>query len=377
MPTYQSTPQYEHGLPESLGILVVNLGTPDAPTRKAVRRYLKQFLWDPRVVELPRPLWWLILNGVILNLRPSRSAEAYEKIWTEHGSPLLIHSQDIADGIGRQLAARTSGPVHVELGMSYGQPSIDSALQRLYDNGARRIVCLPLYPQYSGTTSGSVFDDVTRTLGRRRWVPEFRFINHYHDARGYIAALAQSIRDYRAEHGSGDKLLFSFHGLPHQNLLDGDPYHCQCHKTARLIAESLELADDEWVITFQSRVGRQEWLRPYTDETVEELGKAGLSRLDVVCPGFAADCLETLEEIAMQNGPGSSSNTLAAGRSILRTGTPATPRVNRTNRARARWPWGPMRERPRALSRVQYPYAGHHRVPELLQATRLHRQGDR
>ena len=301
MPTYESSPQYEHGDPESLGILVVNLGTPDAPTRKAVRRYLKQFLWDPRVVELPRPLWWLILNGVILTVRPSRSAEAYEKIWTEQGSPLLLHSQAIADGIGQQLAARTSGRVHVELGMSYGQPSIDSALGRLYEKGAQRIVCLPLYPQYSGTTSASVFDDVTRALSKRRWVPEFRFINHYHDARGYIAAAAQSIREYREQHGSGDKLLFSFHGLPRQNLLDGDPYHCQCHKTARLIAESLELGADDYVVTFQSRVGRQEWLRPYTDETVEELGKAGLSRLDVVCPGFAADCLETLEEIAMQN----------------------------------------------------------------------------
>ncbi len=200
MPTYESSPQYEHGIPESLGILVVNLGTPDAPTRKAVRRYLKQFLWDPRVVELPRPLWWLILNGVILNVRPSRSAEAYEKIWTEAGSPLLLHSQAIADGIGQQLAARTSGEVHVELGMSYGQPSIDSALQRLYEKGAQRIVCLPLYPQYSGTTGGSVFDDVTRALSKRRWVPEFRFINHYHDARGYVAAAAQSIREYREQH---------------------------------------------------------------------------------------------------------------------------------------------------------------------------------
>lgn len=301
MPTYQSSPPYEHGAADSLGILVVNLGTPDAPTRKAVRRYLKQFLWDPRVVELPRPLWWLILNGVILTVRPSQSAEAYGKIWTEDGSPLLLYSQDIAAGIERQLAARTSGPVHVELGMSYGQPSIDSALQRLYDKGARRIVCLPLYPQYSGTTSGSVFNDVTSALQQRRWVPEFRFINHYHDARGYIAAAAQSIREYRERHGTGDKLLFSFHGLPRRNLLDGDPYHCQCHKTARLIAESLELADDDWVVTFQSRVGRQEWLRPYTDETVEQLGKDGLGRLDVVCPGFAADCLETLEEIAMQN----------------------------------------------------------------------------
>ncbi|MDH3613527.1 MAG: ferrochelatase [Gammaproteobacteria bacterium] len=301
MPTFQSSPQYEHGLPESLGVLIVNLGTPDAPTPAAVRRYLGQFLSDPRVVELPRPLWWIILHGFILRVRPSRSAEAYQKIWTEDGSPLLLHSQDIASAIGQQLSARFSGSVNVELGMCYGSPSIETALSRLYEQGARRIVCLPLYPQYSGTTSGSVFDLVTAALSRRRWVPEFRFINHYHDARGYIAAQAQNIREYWDEHGRGNKLLFSFHGLPQDNLLKGDPYHCQCQKTARLVAESLELADDEWLISFQSRVGRAEWLRPYTDETVIELGSKGTQQLDVVCPGFAADCLETLEEIAMQN----------------------------------------------------------------------------
>lgn len=301
MPKYQSSPEYEHGFPESLGVLVVNLGTPDAPTASAVRRYLGQFLADPRVIELPRVLWRLILHGFILRFRPSRSAEAYEKIWTEHGSPLLLYSQDIANSIEQRLATRLSGAVHVELGMSYGQPSVEAALQRLHDHGARRIVCLPLYPQYSGTTTGSVFDLVTRTLSKRRWVPEFRFISHYHDARGFIAAQAQNIREYWEQHGRGDKLLFSFHGVPKETLLKGDPYHCQCQKTARLIAESLELGDDEWIITFQSRVGRAEWLRPYTDETVTELGRQGLGKLDVVCPGFAADCLETLEEIAMQN----------------------------------------------------------------------------
>ena len=301
MPTYQSAPDYEHGSPESLGVLLVNLGTPDAPTTSAVRRYLGEFLWDPRVVEVPRPIWWLILNGFILRFRPSRSAEAYEKIWTEEGSPLLVHSQGLADAIGRQLTTRLAGPVHVELGMSYGSPSIIAALDRLHERGARRIVCLPLYPQYSGTTSATVFDAVVAALGRRRWVPEFRFINHYHDARGYISAVAQSIRDYWDQHGRGDKLLFSFHGLPKENLLKGDPYHCQCHKSARLVAEALDLKDDAWVVTFQSRVGRAEWLRPYTDETVMALGRDGVRRLDVVCPGFAADCLETLEEIAMQN----------------------------------------------------------------------------
>lgn len=301
MPTFESTPQYEHGLPESLGVLFVNLGTPDAPTPAAVRRYLRQFLSDPRVVEAPRLLWWIILHGYILRVRPSRSARLYQKIWTERGSPLLLHSQDIANSVARQLKARLSGSVIVELGMSYGNPSIGAALDRLYQHGARRVVCLPLYPQYSGTTTASVFDAVTGAISRRRWIPEFRFISHYHDARGYIAAQAQNIREYWDQHGRGDKLLFSFHGAPKNTLLSGDPYHCQCLKTGRLIAASLELENDEWSITFQSRVGRAEWLRPYTDETVTELGRSGVHRLDVVCPGFAVDCLETLEEIAMQN----------------------------------------------------------------------------
>ena len=301
MPPQQTSPQYEHGLPESLGVLLVNLGTPDAPTPVAVRRYLKQFLSDPRVVEIPRILWWIILHGYILRVRPTRSARMYEKIWTDDGSPLLIHSQDIAESIRQQIAARISGSVSVELGMSYGMPSLDAALERLYQQGARRIVCLPLYPQYSGTTTASVFDAVTGALSRQRWVPEFRFISHYHDARGYIAAQAQNIREYWEQNGRGQKLLFSFHGVPKATFTDGDPYHCQCQKTARLIAESLELGDEDWAVSFQSRVGRAEWLRPYTDETVAIFGDAGLQRLDVVCPGFAADCLETLEEIAMQN----------------------------------------------------------------------------
>jgi ferrochelatase len=301
MPTFESSPQYEHGTPESLGVLLVNLGTPDEPTTTAVRRYLKEFLWDPRVVELPRPLWWLILNGFILRFRPSRSAHAYGKIWTPEGSPLLRYSEDIAAAVQQQLSNRLAGNVHVELGMSYGNPSLASALDKLHAQNVRRVVTLPLYPQYSGTTTGSVFDAVTSTLGRRRWVPEFRFINHFHDAPGYIAALAASIREDWELHGRGEKLLFSFHGVPRETLESGDPYHCQCHKTARLVAASLELDEADWTITFQSRVGRAEWLRPYTDETIQKLGGEGLGRLDVVCPGFSADCLETLEEIAMQN----------------------------------------------------------------------------
>jgi ferrochelatase len=301
MPRFESLPQYEHGLPESLGVLLVNLGTPDEPTTGAVRRYLAEFLWDPRVVEIPRPIWWLILNGIILTTRPSRSAKAYAKIWTDQGSPLLLHTNDIARGIEDKLSARLSGAVHVEVGMSYGNPSIESALEKLHANFVRRIVVLPLYPQYSGTTTASVFDAVTRFLSRRRWVPELRFINHYHDAAGYVAALASSIRDHWDMHGRGERLLMSFHGVPKQTLLDGDPYHCQCQKTARLVAEALDLGDDEWHVSFQSRVGRAEWLRPYTDETLEAWGKERAGLVDVVCPGFSADCLETLEEIAMEN----------------------------------------------------------------------------
>ncbi|MDX1499830.1 MAG: ferrochelatase [Woeseiaceae bacterium] len=301
MPKFRSLDSFEHGLAESLGVLLVNLGTPDAPTPAAVRRYLREFLWDPRVVELPRPLWWLILNGFILPFRPARSARAYNKIWTDAGSPLLIHCEQIRDAVERKVSAHLAGNVHVALGMSYGQPSIGSALESLHARNARRIVVLPLYPQYSGTTTGSVFDAVTRALSERRWVPELRFINHYHDANGYIGALAASVRDYWDRHGRGDRLLLSFHGVPRATLESGDPYHCQCRKTARLLAEALELGDDDWIVAFQSRVGRAEWLRPYTDETVAMLGSEGVGTLDVVCPGFAADCLETLEEIAIQN----------------------------------------------------------------------------
>ncbi len=301
MPAYQTTPEFEHGRAECIGILVANLGTPGGPDTASVRRFLKQFLWDPRVVEYPRWLWWLILNGIILRIRPSRSAEAYGKIWTDQGSPLMIYSKAIADGIQGRMDAKLPGAARVELAMSYGEPPIDEAIDRLLAKGARRLLVLPLYPQYSGTTTASVVDAVARKLGRLRWVPETRFINQYHDEAGYIAALAASIRESWERDGRGDKLLLSFHGVPRSTLLRGDPYHCQCRKTGRLLAERLGLADDEWILSFQSRVGREEWLRPYTDETVERLGREGTARIDVVCPGFATDCLETLEEIAMQN----------------------------------------------------------------------------
>jgi len=301
MPTYQSTPESEHGSSDSTGILLVNLGTPDAPTTAAVRRFLKEFLSDPRVVEYPRALWWLVLNGVILRIRPSRSAAAYRKIWTDEGSPLMLHSRAIAARVRERLEHGSPGRFRVELGMTYGDPSIADAIDKLQSAGARRLLVLPLYPQYSGTTTASVFDAVSGKLQSMRWVPEARFINQYHDAPGYIEALAASIREYWQEHGRGSHLLLSFHGVPKYTLEKGDPYYCHCRKSGRLLAEALELGEEEWSLSFQSRVGREEWLRPYTDETVMELGARGVGRLDVACPGFSTDCLETLEEIGMQN----------------------------------------------------------------------------
>ena len=301
MPTFKSSPQYEHGSPESLGVLLVNLGTPEEPTPSAVRRFLRQFLSDPRVVEIPRAIWLPILYGFILPFRPSRSAHAYQKIWTEDGSPLLLISEDITRSLQEKLTQRFAGPVHAALGMSYGNPSIPAALDQLHAQGARRIVVLPLYPQYSATTTAPVFDTTTEALGELRWIPELRFINNYHDSPGYVAALAASVTDYWEQNGRGDKLLLSFHGVPRHTLEAGDPYHCQCLKTARLLVASLELEDDDWQLAFQSRLGRGEWLQPYADATIADIGRKGLGRLDVLCPGFAADCLETLEETAIQN----------------------------------------------------------------------------
>ena len=300
MPTFEAHPKYEHGDPDALGVLVVNLGTPDAPTASAVRRYLRQFLWDPRVVEYPRVLWWLILNLIILVIRPSKSAHAYQQIWTDEGSPLLLYSQQIADAMQEKLAARLNGNVAVELAMTYGNPSVEAGLNKLHAAGARRILVLPLYPQYSATTTASVFDAVFAAIAKRRWVPELRLINHYHDEPAYIAAAAASIREHWEQHARGEHLLFSFHGIPRKNLDYGDPYHCHCLKTARLISEALELPEGSWSVGFQSRVGREEWLKPYTEEVIVDFAKNGMRNIDVVCPGFAVDCLETLEEIAMR-----------------------------------------------------------------------------
>ncbi len=301
MPSYEPTREFEHGQSETTGVLLVNLGTPAEPTTASVRRFLKEFLSDPRVIEYPRLLWWLILNGIILRIRPSRSAKAYREIWTGEGSPLMLHSQALTDRVRDRLGEQAPGRFSVELGMTYGEPSIPGAIERLRLARARRILVLPLYPQYSGTTTASVFDAVTRHLQGVRWVPEMRFVNQYHDDDGYIDALAASVREYWAENGRGDHLMMSFHGVPQYTLDRGDPYHCHCRKTGRLLAETLGLGENDWTLSFQSRVGREEWLKPYTDETVRQLGERGIGRLDVICPGFSTDCLETLEEIAMQN----------------------------------------------------------------------------
>lgn len=301
MATMTTVPQrFSHDQPAGTGILLTSLGTPDAPTAAAVRRYLAEFLWDSRVVELPRPLWWLILHGIILRFRPARSARKYRTIWTANGSPLLAITRQQATAVTAALAESCPGPVRVAVGMRYGNPSIASALVELQAAGVRRLLILPLYPQYSAATVASTFDAVAAELRTWRWLPELRFISHYHDDPGYLDALADAIRAARLE-TPAERLLFSFHGLPKRNLLAGDPYHCQCHQTARLVAERLGLQPEAWAVAFQSRFGRAEWLQPYASTLLAEWARTGVKRVAVVCPGFAADCLETLEEIAVEN----------------------------------------------------------------------------
>lgn len=292
---------FKHGQTAKTGILLANLGTPDAPDRAAVRRYLKEFLWDPRVVEIPRPIWWFVLNLIILNTRPAHSAKAYAKVWTEEGSPLLVISRKQEAALREQLHTYFGDAICIELAMRYGQPSIGQGLEQLRNQGAQRLLVLPLYPQYSATTTASIFDAVTQTLQNWRWLPELRFINHYHDEPSYIQAVADSIRQYRSQHGKADKLLMSFHGIPQDYFRKGDPYHCECQKTARLLAESLDLKEDEWALGFQSRLGPKKWLQPYTGHTLKKMPREGVKSVQVVCPGFSVDCLETLEEIAMEN----------------------------------------------------------------------------
>lgn len=283
-----------------IGVLITNLGTPDEPTPKAVRKYLAEFLWDPRVVEIPRPLWWLILNGFVLRTRPKRSAKAYQKIWTDEGSPLLNNTKKQHQALQKIIHNKYPEKVAVAYAMRYGQPSIASALAKFRAANVSKILVLPLYPQYSAATTASTFDAINKQLRQYRFVPEIRTIHQYADDTAYINALVQSIKQQWQTHGQNDVLLFSYHGLPQKFFEQGDPYYCYCSKTTRLVTEVLGLKEDQWRMTFQSRFGAAKWLQPYTDKTLIELAKQGKS-VDVICPGFAADCLETLEEINIRN----------------------------------------------------------------------------
>jgi len=297
--TFQPEPAVPHGTPQRTAVLLVNLGTPAAPTPAALRRYLGEFLSDPRVVEIPRALWWLILHGVILRVRPAKSAAKYASVWTSDGSPLAAWTAKQTTLLQGYLGERGYRPpaLLVRHAMRYGEPSIASVLDELKAANATRILVLPLYPQYAAATTASVNDAVMAWMRQQRRQPELRFVNHYHDDAGYIDALAQRVRDHWQVNGRGERLVLSFHGVPERSLHLGDPYHCECHVTARLLAERVALRSEELIVTFQSRFGKAKWLTPYTESTLVELATKGIKRVDVMCPGFTADCLETLEEI--------------------------------------------------------------------------------
>jgi ferrochelatase len=300
MAYYNPEPRYQHGDQAKVGILLANLGTPDAPTGKALKPYLAQFLSDRRVIEIPRFIWWWILHGIILIIRPKKSAAKYAQIWSAEGSPLLVHAQKQAQLLRGFLGQKIKTPFAVELGMSYGNPSMQSAIESLKAQHCNKILVFPLYPQYAASSTAAALDSVWKSLLKMRNVPAIRTIRNYHDHPAYISALAASIRDYWKINGKPNILVMSFHGVPKFHLLKGDPYHCECHKTARLLAEALELKQVEYSVAFQSRFGRQEWLTPYLASTLYTLGQAKTKRVDVICPGFSSDCLETLEEIAME-----------------------------------------------------------------------------
>ncbi len=280
------------------GLLLVNLGSPDAPSWWAVRRYLKQFLSDPRVVNLPRGLWWLILHLFVLLFRPGKAARAYGKIWTDQGSPLILYTQKLAEKLRLEFSEQS---LTVDYAMRYGQPSIKQKLKALQQQGIDRLIVLPMYPQYSSTTTASVFDETVKVLSEWRYIPSLEFISDYHRYPLYIQAIAESIRQYWHEHGQSQRLILSFHGLPERLTELGDPYYYQCQTTAKLIAEALALTPEQWQMVFQSRFGRAKWLQPYCVDILQSLPADGIDRIDIVCPGFSVDCLETLEEIVMTN----------------------------------------------------------------------------
>ena len=292
-------PEPQHSVPGKTAVLLVNLGTPEAPTAAALRPYLKEFLSDPRVVEIPRALWWLILHAVILPFRSGQSAKKYAAIWTPDGSPLKVHTEKQAKLLRGYLGQR-GHQVEVAYAMRYGKPGIADVLGQLKAAGAERILVLPAYPQYSGTTTAAIHDAVFAHLARVRNLPELRFVRGYHGHAGYIDALAATVMSYWETHGRPGKLVMSFHGVPKRTLDLGDPYFHECRETARLLANRLGLEEGGYLLSFQSRFGKAEWLQPYTAPSVKKLAQEGVKRIDVVCPGFTGDCLETLEEIAME-----------------------------------------------------------------------------
>ena len=299
MPRYTAITEFDHSMPERTGVLLVQLGTPAAAEPSAVRRYLAEFLWDPRVVEIPRPIWWLLLHGLILRTRPRSSAEKYARIWTEQGSPLAVYTARQCELLRGALGERGLG-VEVAWAMRYGQPSVARVLRELREKNVTRLLVVPMYPQYSSSTTASAYDAIWSELGGWRNLPEVRTVRGYHAFDAYIEALVERVRASWMDEGPPDQLVISFHGLPRRMLELGDPYHCECLATGRKLAARLGLAEDRFVVTFQSRLGRAQWLEPYTDRTLAALGKARVGRVDVVCPGFPADCLETLEEIAIE-----------------------------------------------------------------------------
>ena len=300
MVKYIGEKDYEHGSKEKIGVLITNLGTPDAPNKKELKVYLNQFLSDPRVIELPKILWQIILKLVILQIRPSKSAEAYKQIWTDKGSPLLDIANRQLNKIQSSFSSKNENIVF-EVGMRYGNPSIPDALLKLQKKQVRRLLVLPMYPQYCAATTGSTFDEVTNVLQKWRWIPEMRFINQYFEEKNYIEALSNSIKSFWKKTSKPQKIIFSYHGIPKRYLTNGDPYHCFCLKTTRLVKEYMGLSDDEIMTTFQSRFGREEWLKPYTSETLKELPKQGIKNIHIISPGFSSDCLETLEELEEEN----------------------------------------------------------------------------
>ncbi len=282
-------------------VALINLGTPSRPDRAAVRSYLKTFLSDRRVVDLPRWLWWLILNGIILNVRPGRVAKLYQAIWTDEGSPLLVYSRRLAARIEHELSEVTGTRIPVHLAMTYGEPGMALLGKAMREHGHTPMVVLPLFPQYSATTTGAAFDALAKALARCPDIPQTLFIREYatHDA--WLDAIVRSIEQYWSEHGAGDRLLISFHGIPERYEKQGDPYPAECRRSAESIVARLGLPAGRHAVAFQSRFGREEWIKPYTDELLKSWGQEGVGRVDVICPGFAADCLETLEEIEVQN----------------------------------------------------------------------------